>query len=89
MVFGLAFCPGCCGLLRRNCSGELGVVEMRVYTVKGLEEVLGIGRTMAYEIMREHGFKIGYGKTSSLRITEEAVKKWIEGKEKENENESV
>lgn len=58
---------------------------MTVYSVKGLAEVLGIGRTMAYEIMREHGFKIGYGKTSSLRITEEAVKKWIEGKEKEKD----
>lgn len=62
---------------------------MTVYNVGEVQDLLGVGRSTAYMVMQKYGFRIGYGKTSALRITEEGVKKWIREKERENENESV
>ena len=48
---------------------------MKIYDCAALQQLLGIGRDRAYEIMKSHGFRAG---DRALRISEPQVRHYIE-----------
>jgi hypothetical protein len=58
---------------------------MKVFDKNGLRELLGIGDSAAYNILRRYGFRIGYAEHSPMRITEDGIQKWIADQRKEGD----
>lgn len=56
---------------------------MKFYSVSELMNELKIGKPAALNIMKSHGFQIGYKKLSPYRISEEQLAEWAADKRKE------
>jgi excisionase family DNA binding protein len=59
------------------------IQEKRTYRVEDIAEILDIGRSSAYDLMRQGHFKtVKIG--TAIRISKKSFDEWLDGKEKEN-----
>ena len=56
---------------------EEGVPERRTYTVEDITQILGIGRTSAYLLVKEGHFKI-VRIGNAIRISKRSFDEWLE-----------
>jgi len=57
------------------------VVEDEILTSRGARDLLKIGRTKLWELMRENlipAYRVGNGKTSALRFKRSELLAWLE-----------
>ncbi len=67
-------------IVRRNKAMKPVICEKKTYTVAEIMEILGIGRTAAYDLTRKGLFKvIRIGKL--LRINKESFDQWFDSQQ--------
>ena len=64
-------------------NGTQDIPQKRTYRVEDIAEILDIGRSSAYDLMRQGHFKtVKIG--TAIRISKKSFDEWLDGKEKEN-----
>ena len=57
--------------------------DIIVYTVKDIQQILSLGKTRAYELMRSDGFP-SFKLNSRLYVTKQNFEKWINTRTNKN-----